>query len=111
MKLQDKVLLSRVQDREWRAIAALYAREGAKVVVSDINAEAAQAVVQEIQANGGEAFVLLANVAKEEDVQQLIDQTVSKYGTVDILVNNAGLWTAWNRLRTLPMSVGRRCLL
>nr|WP_154960223.1 SDR family oxidoreductase [Paenibacillus xylanexedens] len=92
MKLQNKVaIVTGAGSGMGKAIATLYAQEGAKVVVSDINEEAAQAVVQEIQANGGEAFVLLANVAKEEDVQQLIDQTVSKYGTVDILVNNAGI--------------------
>ncbi|MCM3134041.1 SDR family oxidoreductase [Paenibacillus polysaccharolyticus] len=92
MKLQNKVaIVTGAGSGMGKAIATLYAQEGAKVVVSDINEEAAEAVVQEIQANGGEAFVLLANVAKEEDVQQLIDQTVSKYGTVDILVNNAGI--------------------
>ncbi|MDP9702381.1 NAD(P)-dependent dehydrogenase (short-subunit alcohol dehydrogenase family) [Paenibacillus intestini] len=92
MKLENKVaIVTGAGSGMGKAIATLYAQEGAKVVVSDINEEAAQAVVQEIQANGGEAFVLLANVAKEEDVQQLIDQTVSKYGTVDILVNNAGI--------------------
>ncbi|WP_145332985.1 SDR family oxidoreductase [Paenibacillus xylanexedens] len=92
MKLENKVaIVTGAGSGMGKAIATLYAQEGAKVVVSDINEEAAEAVVQEIQANGGEAFVLLANVAKEEDVQQLIDQTVSKYGTVDILVNNAGI--------------------
>ncbi|WP_434756684.1 SDR family oxidoreductase [Paenibacillus amylolyticus] len=92
MKLQNKVaIVTGAGSGMGKAIATLYAQEGAKVVVSDINEEAARAVVQEIEAKGGEAFVLLANVAKEEDVQQLIDQTVSKYGTVDILVNNAGI--------------------
>ncbi|MDT0126084.1 SDR family oxidoreductase [Paenibacillus sp. RRE4] len=92
MKLENKVaIVTGAGSGMGKAIATLYAQEGAKVVVSDINEEAAQAVVQEIQANGGEAYVLLANVAKEEDVQQLIDQTVSQYGTVDILINNAGI--------------------
>lgn len=92
MKLENKVaIVTGAGSGMGKAIATLYAQEGAKVVVSDINEEAARAVVQEIQANGGEAFVLLANVAKEEDVQQLIDQTVSQYGTVDILINNAGI--------------------
>lgn len=92
MKLQNKVaIVTGAGSGMGKAIATLYAQEGAKVVVSDINEEAAQAVVQEIEAKGGKAFVLLANVAKEEDVQQLIDQTVSRYGTVDILVNNAGI--------------------
>jgi NAD(P)-dependent dehydrogenase (short-subunit alcohol dehydrogenase family) len=74
-----------------KAIAELFAAEGAKVVVSDLNADAAQAVVSGIEAAGGTAMAILANVAREEDVQQLIDKTVEAYGTVDILVNNAGI--------------------
>lgn len=92
MKLQDKVaVVTGAGSGMGKAIATLYAQEGAKVVVSDINEESAQAVVNDIKARGGEAIVVLANVAKEEDVQNLIDTTVSTYGTVDILVNNAGI--------------------
>ncbi|MGC5775831.1 SDR family oxidoreductase [Paenibacillus pabuli] len=92
MKLQDKVaVVTGAGSGMGRAIATLYAQEGAKVVVSDINAESAQTVVDEIKAQGGEAIVVLANVAKEEDIQNLIDTTVSTYGTVDVLVNNAGI--------------------
>ncbi|WP_337034261.1 SDR family oxidoreductase [Paenibacillus illinoisensis] len=92
MKLQDKVaVVTGAGSGMGKAIAMLYAQEGAKVVVSDINEESAQTVVNEIKAQGGEAIVVLANVAKEEDVQNLIDTTVSTYGTVDILVNNAGI--------------------
>ncbi|MEC0128976.1 SDR family oxidoreductase [Paenibacillus pabuli] len=92
MKLQDKVaVVTGAGSGMGRAIATLYAQEGAKVIVSDINAETAQTVVDEIKAQGGEAIVVLANVAKEEDIQNLIDTAVSTYGTVDVLVNNAGI--------------------
>ncbi|KAF4324580.1 hypothetical protein G195_002049 [Phytophthora kernoviae 00238/432] len=74
-----------------KAIATLYAQEGAKVVVSDINEASAQAVAEDIKAKGGEATFVVANVAREEDIQNLIDTTVNTYGTVDILVNNAGI--------------------
>ncbi|MGV2805845.1 SDR family NAD(P)-dependent oxidoreductase, partial [Clostridium perfringens] len=74
-----------------KATAELFAAEGAKVVVSDLRLEAAQAVVDEITAKGGTALALVANVAKEEDVQQLVDATVNAYGTLDILINNAGI--------------------
>jgi NAD(P)-dependent dehydrogenase (short-subunit alcohol dehydrogenase family) len=74
-----------------KQIALLYAKEGAKVVVSDMNLESAQAVVTEIESKGGTALALAANVTKEEDVQNLIDTTVKTYGTLDILVNNAGI--------------------
>lgn len=74
-----------------KAIAILYAKEGAKVVVSDINLDAANLTVEEIKSNGGEAIAVMANVAKEEDIQNLIDTAVNTYGTLDILVNNAGI--------------------
>lgn len=74
-----------------RAIAALYAKEGAKVVVADINIESANATVEQITTTGGVAMAIVANVAKEEDIQNLIDSTVNAYGTLDILVNNAGI--------------------
>ncbi|MDQ0217637.1 NAD(P)-dependent dehydrogenase (short-subunit alcohol dehydrogenase family) [Peribacillus cavernae] len=74
-----------------KAIATLYAKEGAKVVVSDINVDAANSTVEEIKSNGGEAIAVMANVAHEEDIQNLIDTAVNTYGTLDILVNNAGV--------------------
>lgn len=74
-----------------KAIAELFAAEGAKVAVSDLRLEAAQTVVSSIESLGGSAVAIAANVAKEEDVQSLIDTTVQAYGTVDILINNAGV--------------------
>ncbi len=74
-----------------KAIAIRYAKEGAKIVVSDVNLDTANATVAAIQSNGGIATAVVANVAKEEDIQNLIDTTVNTYGTLDILVNNAGI--------------------
>ncbi|MGF7031631.1 NAD(P)-dependent dehydrogenase (short-subunit alcohol dehydrogenase family) [Paenibacillus mucilaginosus] len=74
-----------------KSIAELFASEGAKVVVSDLRVEAAQAVVDGILAKGGTAAAIAANVTAEEDVQRLIDGAVESFGTVDILVNNAGI--------------------
>lgn len=92
MKLQNKVaVVTGAASGMGKAIAILYAKEGAKVVVSDINLDAAKQTVEEIKTNGGEAIAVLANVAKEEDIQNLIDTAVSQYGTLDILVNNAGI--------------------
>lgn len=92
MKLQEKVaVVTGAASGMGKAIAILYAKEGAKVVVSDLNVEGAQAVVEEITANGGTAIAVSANIAKEEDVQNLIDTAVNTYGTLDILVNNAGI--------------------
>ncbi|MET3506602.1 SDR family oxidoreductase [Halalkalibacter oceani] len=92
MRLQDKVaVITGAASGMGKAIANVYAKEGAKVVVSDINAEAANQTVDEIKSAGGEAIAVVANVAKEEDIQNLIDTAVNSYGTLDILVNNAGI--------------------
>ena len=92
MKLEGKVaVVTGAASGIGKAIAILYAKEGAKVVVSDINQDGAKETVAEIEKNGGSAIAVLTDVAKEEDIQKLIDTTVSTYGTVDILVNNAGI--------------------
>lgn len=92
MKLTGKVaVVTGAASGMGKAIAELFAEEGAKVVVSDLNLDNAQAVAQGIENKGGTAIAIAANVAAEEDVQQLIDGTVSAFGTVDILVNNAGI--------------------
>jgi NAD(P)-dependent dehydrogenase (short-subunit alcohol dehydrogenase family) len=74
-----------------KAIAILFAREGAQVVVSDLNLAGAKETTANIEANGGAAIAILTNVAKEEDIRRMIDTAVTTYGTVDILVNNAGI--------------------
>lgn len=92
MKLEGKVaVVTGAASGMGKAIAILYAKEGAKVVVSDLKLEATQAVVDEITSCGGTAIAVEANVAKEEDIQNLIDTAVHTYGTLDILVNNAGI--------------------
>jgi len=92
MKLQNKVaVVTGAGSGMGKAIAILYAKEGAKVVVSDINLDTVNAVVAGITAGGGTATAVLANVTKEKDIQNMIDTAVNTYGTLDILVNNAGI--------------------
>ena len=92
MRLSGKVaVITGAASGMGKAIAELFAAEGAKVVVSDLRVETAQTVVTEIESKGGTAMAIAANVAKEEDVQQLIDSAVAQFGTLDILVNNAGI--------------------
>lgn len=74
-----------------KAIAVLYAKEGAKVVVNDISAENGKLVVEQIKANGGEAFFIKADTSDEKEVELIIRQTVEKYTRLDIACNNAGI--------------------
>lgn len=72
-----------------RAICNLFAKAGASVAVCDINTEAAYKVADEITADGGKAFGKSCDVAKEEDLVDLVDETIKKFGKITILVNNA----------------------
>lgn len=75
-----------------RAIALELASQGARVVVNySGSVEKAKQVVEEIQANGGEAIAVQADVANGESVQQLMQTALETYGSIDILVNNAGI--------------------
>lgn len=92
MKLEGKVaIVTGAGSGMGREIARLYAKEGARVIVSDLNGQAANETANAIRENGGTAAVVVSNVAKEEDVQRMIDEAVSAFGTLDILVNNAGI--------------------
>lgn len=73
------------------AIARRLASEGAHVVVTDVNAEAAQAVAAEIVAAGHKASAIAANIAKGEECHALVKQVLAANGAIDVLVNNAGI--------------------
>jgi len=72
------------------AAAELFAWHGAKVVVNDLNQEPADAVVEVIQAAGGEAIAVAGDVTEAEFPERLMETAVSTYGKINILVNNAG---------------------
>lgn len=74
-----------------RSHAIGLAREGAKVVVSDIALSNAEAVVSEIKAAGGEALAAAADVSDMTQVETMVAQAVATWGRIDILVNNAGI--------------------
>lgn|SRR5690625_372969 len=77
-----------------KSIAQCFAENGMKVVVSDIDAEKGQNVVEEIKSKGGEASFIKADVSIEDDVKKMIDFAVETYGHLDGLVNNAGIAAA-----------------
>lgn len=74
-----------------KAIAEAYAREGAKVAVSDINAEHGKTVVEELKKNGTEAIFIQADSSKAEENKRVVEEIVSAFGRLDVACNNAGI--------------------
>ncbi|SKB25721.1 NAD(P)-dependent dehydrogenase, short-chain alcohol dehydrogenase family [Parapedobacter luteus] len=74
-----------------RAVAQAYAREGAKVVVSDISVGGGEETVKLIKDAGGDAFFIVADTAKPDDNERLVEQAVEQYGALHIACNNAGI--------------------
>jgi NAD(P)-dependent dehydrogenase (short-subunit alcohol dehydrogenase family) len=72
------------------AAARLFAREGARVVLTDIKEEMGRKTAEQIQAQGGEVVFFRHDVTREEDWQEVIHTTVARFGTLNVLVNNAG---------------------
>ncbi|NLA66184.1 MAG: SDR family oxidoreductase [Leucobacter sp.] len=113
--LQDKVtIVTGAAMGMGEATARLFAQAGAKVVVADFNEEKGQAVVDDINANGGDAFFVKVDVSKAADVERMVAETVSKYGRLDGAVNNAALTpddapvaefdeAYWDRLMSVDM--------
>lgn len=92
MKLSNRVaVVTGAASGMGKAIAELYAEEGAKVIVADLNIDGAKTVVEGIRNNGGTAIAVQANVAKLEDIENMIDTAVKEFDSLDILVNNAGI--------------------
>lgn len=91
--LENKVALVTGASRGiGKAIALELAKNGASVAVNYAGNEAkANEVVDEIKANGGNAFAIRADVSNADDVTDMIKQVISQYGQLDILVNNAGI--------------------
>jgi len=74
-----------------KAIGLLLGRNGAHIVVSDINLEKAEETAREIEALGSRALALKVNVANLEDCEKMVGTILERFGRIDILVNNAGI--------------------
>ena len=93
MDLKNKVAIITGSRRGiGKAIALALAKAGANVVVSDINLDDCNKVVEEIKAINGNALAVKADVSNPEDVSQMINLTTEKFGKVNILINNAGIY-------------------
>jgi NAD(P)-dependent dehydrogenase (short-subunit alcohol dehydrogenase family) len=73
-----------------RAIAIRFAKEGARIIVNDMDGRAAERTLQEIEALGSQAFPLQANVSNKEEVRDMVAKGADRFGAINILVNNAG---------------------
>lgn len=92
MEFQNKiVLITGAGSGIGRVTAHAFAKEGGTVVVSDINEKGGKETVQQIADAGGTSMFIKTNVAKFEEVENLIQQIVDKYGRLDVAINNAGI--------------------
>jgi len=108
MKLEDKsALVTGAGSGIGRAIAQLFAAEGAAVLVAELNEETGTAAAREIEDAGGRARFLRADTGREEDVKAAIAAAVEAFGGLDILVNNAGITAlehTWDEVIALNFS-------
>ncbi len=74
-----------------KATASLLAKEGAKVVIADVNEAGGKKVAEEIKGEGGKAIFVKHDVTSENDWSEVIKKTLAEFGKLDILVNNAGV--------------------
>jgi NAD(P)-dependent dehydrogenase (short-subunit alcohol dehydrogenase family) len=90
--LKDKVaLITGGSSGIGRAVALAWAREGAKVVVSDVDRGGGEETVEQVRTAGGEAIFIAADVGKPEECEALVRGAVEKFGRLDIACNNAGI--------------------
>lgn len=91
MRLENKVaIVTGAGSGIGRATAILFAKEGAKVVVAEINREPGQGTAEQIKKTGGDATFLQVDVSRSADIEKMVQTAVSTYGKLDIIVNNAG---------------------
>jgi len=92
MKLKNQVAVITGAGRNiGKAMAGLFASEGARIAVIEMHEGRGQAVVDEINKAGQEAMLVLCDVSKSSDVQEMVKKVVVRFGAIDILVNNAAL--------------------
>ncbi|PCI50433.1 MAG: short-chain dehydrogenase [Moraxellaceae bacterium] len=95
MRLQNKTaLITGAGSGQGRAAAKLFAKEGANVVVFDVNAVGAEKTVNEIIGSGGNAQLVVGDVSHSEDVQSAVAASIEAYGGLNVLYNNAAIWSA-----------------
>jgi 3-hydroxybutyrate dehydrogenase len=110
MKLKDKIcLITGAASGIGKEIALTFAREGGKIVIADLNRDAAHATAAQIAATGASAMGIVMNVVDEEQVNAGVDEVVRAWGGVDVLVSNAGIQII-HPLEAFPFADWKRLL-
>jgi len=92
MRVKDKVvIITGSGGGIGKETALLFAKEGAKVVVADVNEKGGTETVENIKKAGGEAFFAKLDVSSRDQIKQVVKDTITKYGKIDVLINNAGI--------------------
>jgi 3-hydroxybutyrate dehydrogenase len=110
MRLKNKVaIITGAASGIGKEIALVYAKEGAKVAIADLNLDQANLAAEEIKSKGGQAMAVAMNVTDENEVNQGVDAVVEHFGSVDVLVSNAGIQII-NSIDELPYSDWKKLL-
>lgn len=92
-RLKDKVaIVTGAASGNGKAIAVLFANEGAKVILADINGIEVRKIADTLQQNQSDVIPVEVDVTREDDVQRMINSALERFGRIDILVNNAGVF-------------------
>ncbi|MDH7500179.1 MAG: SDR family oxidoreductase [candidate division NC10 bacterium] len=92
MRLQGKVsIITGAGSGLGKEIALLFAREGSKVVIAELQEESGQATAQQIQKEGKSALFLRTDITRASEVERMVEEALQAYGRIDVLVNNAGI--------------------
>ena len=92
MRLKDKVaIVTGAGSGIGRETATLFAKEGAKIIVAEVNEKSGHETIFNIKHSGGEATHVKVDVTNRQDTKEMADVAIKKYGRVDILINNAGI--------------------
>jgi 2-keto-3-deoxy-L-fuconate dehydrogenase len=103
MKLEQRVaVITGAGSGIGRAMALLFAQEGARILAADINGSAAEETAAAVQAAGGTAQAFTVNVVEPDEVRAMIEAAVAAYGRVDILCNNAGIGSTTDVVEAEP---------
>ena len=92
MQLKDKVaFITGSASGIGKEIAVVFAKQGAKIVIADLNKEAADSTAAELKATGAEAIGVCVDVTNEDQVNAAVEEAVKAFGGIDILISNAGI--------------------